>query len=530
MFRCDGAARPGPTRPRADPAPHLSVRSSANVSSHNFHGNQSYFRCCVHVETRGQALERGYFLVATSPDEASRWVADLRALAALEDPAPAPSPAAEPPAVKTSPVTPTLTPPAVKTRPRSASKPRTREPASSSSRPSRFDVAEDMREVLLSPGLTAPPTPVLITAPSRAFADASPADASPSSASTGGSTPRSASASSVRSGASRARSARAGSASGSGSGSGSESRPAASGPAAWFVGSNARLASSFASVAEEFSRSNDQARAQMLRASEMTREAMDAKDDAMAATRRLLEAEATVAREARGRADALQERLEEKAAALEKTRSDLARSAKELAHAREALATQREESARAAAVEREIRGSLAAAERRVEALAAERTAAAAEAHRLAAQLRRDLEEAGERALRAAADAQRAVEEERDKVAVLEEELRRRRGIRALFAKAPGRGKTPTPTGGSRFTGRIGDRASRGVESSARGSAPGSASSASVTEPLLGNGGATPEVTPAAAPRRLFEHGTAPASPAEVIDHLDSPGAHGCRQM
>ena len=111
MFRCDGAARPGPTRPRADPAPHLSVRSSANVSSHNFHGNQSYFRCCVHVETRGQALERGYFLVATSPDEASRWVADLRALAALEDPAPAPSPAAEPPAVKTSPVTPTLNPP-----------------------------------------------------------------------------------------------------------------------------------------------------------------------------------------------------------------------------------------------------------------------------------------------------------------------------------------------------------------------------------------------------------------------------------
>ena len=72
----------------------------------------------------------------------------------------------------------------------------------------------------------------------------------------------------------------------------------------------------------------------MLHASEMTREAMDAKDDAMAATRRLLEAEATVAREARGRADALQERLEEKAAALEKTRSDLARSAKELAHAR----------------------------------------------------------------------------------------------------------------------------------------------------------------------------------------------------
>ena len=418
----------------------------------------------------------------------------------------------------------------MKTRPRSASKPRTREPASSSSRPSRFDVAEDMREVLLSPGLTAPPTPVLITAPSRAFADASPRTP-----------PRRRRQRAVRrpgrrrlppfvralrGRVPRARARRPGLV----SGSGSESRPAASGPAAWFVGSNARLASSFASVAEEFSRSNDRARAQMLHASEMTREAMDAKDDAMAATRRLLEAEATVAREARGRADAPSERLEEKAAALEKTRSDLARSAKELAHAREALATQREESARAAAVERELRGASRrrnAAWRRSRRNAPRRRRRRTDSPRSSDAIS---EEAGERALRAAADAQRAVEEERDKVAVLEEELRRRRGIRALFAKAPGRGKTPTPTGGSRFTGRIGDRASRGVESSARGSAPGSASSASVTEPLLGNGGATPEVTPAAAPRRLFEHGTAPASPAEVIDHLDSPGAHGCRQM
>ena len=155
----------------------------------------------------------------------------------------------------------------------------------------------------------------------------------------------------------------------------------------------------------------------------------------------------------------------------------------------------------------------------MEALAAERTAAAAEAHRLAAQLRRDLEERAN-APSAAADAQRAVEEERDKVAVLEEELRRRRGIRALFAKAPGRGKTRRPPEDRGSRGGSGIER-RGAESSARGSA--GISLVRVrhrTAPRERRGDAGGDS--AAAPRRLFEHGTAGA-PAEVIDHLDSPG-------
>ena len=546
------------------PAPSRPPRS-VTISSHNFHGNVAYAESCVYVETRGN--ERGVFLVARTPEEAKRWVRDLAERVAAR-----------------APPTPELHRPARREEARARASP----PSALAS------VPREARLALLSPGLTAPPTPALVRGHHHQDArtpllasyrgpDASDAASDADSASparSSGGTSRAASASaSARTTTTTPRSR--GYFLGAGaSGSGKRGAGAAAGPASWFVGANTRLANTFEAVADEMARSTASADERAARMAEMAREAMAAKDAELGATRRLLTAESTAASEARKRADVLQTRLEERAAEAETFARDLAASAKacathemesrqrgakleearaeadrlarELVDARDAATNAEAENARRAAVERELRASLATAGERCEALAREKTALIAANEREVAELRADLQAAGARAIRAANDAEETLAREKKIVA----ELEKRQGWKGVFRGTIRGGATPRARAASapsplrnpfgvRSTRKSPTRRSGIPAASAAAAAAADASEAdeatsSSAAAAAADASAEPAAPPAAAEatpeaaaataRRLFEYGAAPASPAEVIEHLDSPGAHGCRQM
>ena len=527
------------------------------ISSHNFHGNVAYAESCVYVETRGN--ERGVFLVARTPEEAKRWVRDLAERVASR-----------------APPTPELHRPARREETRARASP----PSALAS------VPREARLALLSPGLTAPPTPSLVRGhhhqdartpllasyrgPDASDAASDADSASPARSSAGTSRAASASASARTTTTPRSRGYFLGA--GASGSAGKRGAGAAAGPASWFVGANTRLANTFEAVADEMARSTASADERAARMAEMAREAMAAKDAELGATRRLLTAESTAASEARKRADVLQTRLEERAAEAETFARDLAASAKacathemesrqrgakleearaeadrlarELVDARDAATNAEAENARRAAVERELRASLATAGERCEALAREKTALIAANEREVAELRADLQAAGARAIRAANDAEETLAREKKIVA----ELEKRQGWKGVFRGTIRGGATPraraasTPSPlrnpfGVRSTRKSPTRRS-GIPAAAAAAAAAAADASEADEatssaaeraapPAAAE--ATPEAAAATA-RRLFEYGAAPASPAEVIEHLDSPGAHGCRQM
>ena len=413
---------------------------SATVSSTNFHGDSDMKGCCVYLELG--TPWRAVFLVADSPAKADAFVNDVRMRAGL-DQSLATLPRAFTPAVKTKGAVPAM--------------------------------SQEAANALLAPGLTpvrAPATPspnasrqqpALRTPGSPLTVSAIANEASPAS-----------SAGSARSGLAND-SARTPSTANSGA-----SKKVGVG---WF--GKPSLASSIASVAEQFSKSTDLSQEKMNDMTRMMEGAMRAKDEQLSATNRLLEAECTVAREARGRADALQKRLEEKSAQLDRRTQELASekisasalrmkydsvretAEEETARADEAEAslarvrrelddavrelaetrqkaddTQRalmeegallqERHARAVATERELRESLDAAERRGDQLARE----TAELKQRAADLDQDLSNAEDRAVAAADKAAKELEAERKKVAELLHVVRTKRGFLGMFRKTP----------------------------------------------------------------------------------------------
>lgn len=413
---------------------------SATVSSTNFHGDSDMKGCCVYLELG--TPWRAVFLVADSPAKADAFVNDVRMRAGL-DQSLATLPRAFTPAVKTKGAVPAM--------------------------------SQEAANALLAPGLTpvrAPATPspnasrqqpALRTPGSPLTVSAIANEASPAS-----------SAGSARSGLAND-SARTPSTANSGA-----SKKVGVG---WF--GKPSLASSIASVAEQFSKSTDLSQEKMNDMTRMMEGAMRAKDEQLSATNRLLEAECTVAREARGRADALQKRLEEKSAQLDRRTQELASekisasalrmkydsvretAEEETARADEAEAslarvrrelddavrelaetrqkaddTQRalmeegallqERHARAVATERELRESLDAAERRGDQLARETT----ELKQRAADLDQDLSNAEDRAVAAADKAAKELEAERKKVAELLHVVRTKRGFLGMFRKTP----------------------------------------------------------------------------------------------
>ena len=413
---------------------------SATVSSTNFHGDSDMKGCCVYLELG--TPWRAVFLVADSPAKADAFVNDVRMRAGL-DQSLATLPRAFTPAVKTKGTVPAM--------------------------------SQEAANALLAPGLTpvrAPATPspnasrqqpALRTPGSPLTVSAIANEASPAS-----------SAGSARSGLAND-SARTPSTANSGA-----SKKVGVG---WF--GKPSLASSIASVAEQFSKSTDLSQEKMNDMTRMMEGAMRAKDEQLSATNRLLEAECTVAREARGRADALQKRLEEKSAQLDRRTQELASekisasalrmkydsvretAEEETARADEAEAslarvrrelddavrelaetrqkaddTQRalmeegallqERHARAVATERELRESLDAAERRGDQLARE----TAELKQRAADLDQDLSNAEDRAVAAADKAAKELEAERKKVAELLHVVRTKRGFLGMFRKTP----------------------------------------------------------------------------------------------
>ena len=413
---------------------------SATVSSTNFHGDSDMKGCCVYLELG--TPWRAVFLVADSPAKADAFVNDVRMRAGL-DQSLATLPRAFTPAVKTKGAVPAM--------------------------------SQEAANALLAPGLTpvrAPATPspnasrqqpALRTPGSPLTVSAIANEASPAS-----------SAGSARSGLAND-SARTPSTANSGA-----SKKVGVG---WF--GKPSLASSIASVAEQFSKSTDLSQEKMNDMTRMMEGAMRAKDEQLSATNRLLEAECTVAREARGRADALQKRLEEKSAQLDRRTQELASekisasalrmkydsvretaeeataradeaeaslarvrrelddAVRELAETRQkADDTQRalmeegallqERHARAVATERELRESLDAAERRGDQLARE----TAELKQRAADLDQDLSNAEDRAVAAADKAAKELEAERKKVAELLHVVRTKRGFLGMFRKTP----------------------------------------------------------------------------------------------
>ena len=413
---------------------------SATVSSTNFHGDSDRKGCCVYLELG--TPWRAVFLVADSPAKADAFVNDVRMRAGL-DQSLATLPRAFTPAVKTKGTVPAM--------------------------------SQEAANALLAPGLTpvrAPATPSPNASRQR------PAARDPSSPLT---VPAIANEASPASSAGSAR---------SGLANDSARTPSTANSGAskkvgvgWF--GKPSLASSIASVAEQFSKSTDLSQEKMNDMTRMMEGAMRAKDEQLSATNRLLEAECTVAREARGRADALQKRLEEKSAQLDRRTQELASekisasalrmkydsvretAEEETARADEAEAslarvrrelddavrelaetrqkaddTQRalmeegallqERHARAVAMERELRESLAAAERRGDQLARETT----ELKQRAADLDQDLANAEERAVAASAAAAKELEAERKKVAELLHAVRTKRGFLGMFRKTP----------------------------------------------------------------------------------------------
>ena len=386
---------------------------SATVSSTNFHGDSDMKGCCVYLELG--TPWRAVFLVADSPAKADAFVNDVRMRAGL-DQSLATLPRAFTPAVKTKGAVPAM--------------------------------SQEAANALLAPGLT----------PVRAPATPSPnASRQQPAARTPGSPLTVSAIANEASPASSAGSARSGLA------NDSTRTPSTANSGAskkvgvgWF--GKPSLASSIASVAEQFSKSTDLSQEKMNDMTRMMEGAMRAKDEQLSATNRLLEAECTVAREARGRADALQKRLEEKSAQLDRRTQELASekisasalrmkydsvretAEEETARADEAEAslarvrrelddavrelaetrqkaddTQRalmeegallqERHARAVATERELRESLDAAERRGDQLARE----TAELKQRAADLDQDLSNAEDRAVAAADKAAKELE-------------------------------------------------------------------------------------------------------------------------
>ena len=413
---------------------------SATVSSTNFHGDSDRKGCCVYLELG--TPWRAVFLVADSPAKADAFVNDVRMRAGL-DQSLATLPRAFTPAVKTKGAVPAM--------------------------------SQEAANALLAPGLT----------PVRAPATPSPnASRQQPAARTPGSPLTVSAIANEASPASSAGSARSGLA------NDSTRTPSTANSGAskkvgvgWF--GKPSLASSIASVAEQFSKSTDLSQEKMNDMTRMMEGAMRAKDEQLSATNRLLEAECTVAREARGRADALQKRLEEKSAQLDRRTQELASekisasalrmkydsvretAEEETARADEAEAslarvrrelddavrelaetrqkaddTQRalmeegallqERHARAVAMERELRESLATAERRGDQLARETT----ELKQRAADLDQDIAIAEERAVAASAAAAKELEAERKKVAELLHALRTKRGFLGVFRKTP----------------------------------------------------------------------------------------------
>lgn len=413
---------------------------SATVSSTNFHGDSDRKGCCVYLELG--TPWRAVFLVADSPAKADAFVNDVRMRAGL-DQSLATLPRAFTPAVKTKGTVPAM--------------------------------SQEAANALLAPGLT----------PVRAPATPSPNASRQRPAARDPSSPLTVSAiANEASPASSAGSARSGLANDSArTPSTANSGASKKVGVGWF--GKPSLASSIASVAEQFSKSTDLSQEKMNDMTRMMEGAMRAKDEQLSATNRLLEAECTVAREARGRADALQKRLEEKSAQLDRRTQELASekisasalrmkydsvretAEEETARADEAEAslarvrrelddavrelaetrqkaddTQRalmeegallqERHARAVAMERELRESLAAAERRGDQLARETT----ELKQRAADLDRDLANAEERAVAASAAAAKELEAERKKVAELLHAVRTKRGFLGMFRKTP----------------------------------------------------------------------------------------------
>ena len=413
---------------------------SATVSSTNFHGDSDRKGCCVYLELG--TPWRAVFLVADSPAKADAFVNDVRMRAGL-DQSLATLPRAFTPAVKTKGAVPAM--------------------------------SQEAANALLAPGLT----------PVRAPATPSPnASRQQPAARTPGSPLTVSAIANEASPASSAGSARSGLANDSArTPSTANSGASKKVGVGWF--GKPSLASSIASVAEQFSKSTDLSQEKMNDMTRMMEGAMRAKDEQLSATNRLLEAECTVAREARGRADALQKRLEEKSAQLDRRTQELASekisasalrmkydsvretAEEETARADEAEAslarvrrelddavrelaetrqkaddTQRalmeegallqERHARAVATERELRESLDAAERRGDQLARE----TAELKQRAADLDQDLSNAEDRAVAAADKAAKELEAERKKVAELLHAVRTKRGFLGMFRKTP----------------------------------------------------------------------------------------------
>ena len=418
---------------------------SATVSTTNFHGDAEMKGCCVYLELG--TPWRTVFLVADSPSDAKAFVKDVRIRAGL-DATLAALPRALTPAMKAKGGDP--------------------------------EMSEEAAIALLAPGLT----------PVRAPATPSPAAARPTAAAITPSSPLTvsaiadevspaSSAGSARSSGARAN-ANANTPSSADSAASGASRKERTG---WF--GKPSLASSIASVAEQFSKSTDLSQEKMNDMTRMMEGAMRAKDEQLSATNRLLEAECTVAREARGRADALQKRLEEKSAHLDRRTQELANEKisssalrmkydsvretadEEASRADEAEAslarvrreaedlvreltetrqkaddTQRalmeegallqERHVKAVATERELRESLASAERRGDVLARE----TAELKQHVAGLNGDLSIAEERAVAAAAAAAKELEAEREKTAELLHVVRTKRGFLGMFRKTP----------------------------------------------------------------------------------------------
>ena len=413
---------------------------SATVSSTNFHGDSDMKGCCVYLELG--TPWRAVFLVADSPAKADAFVNDVRMRAGL-DQSLATLPRAFTPAVKTKGAVPAM--------------------------------SQEAANALLAPGLT----------PVRAPATPSPnASRQQPAARTPGSPLTVSAIANEASPASSAGSARSGLANDSArTPSTANSGASKKVGVGWF--GKPSLASSIASVAEQFSKSTDLSQEKMNDMTRMMEGAMRAKDEQLSATNRLLEAECTVAREARGRADALQKRLEEKSAQLDRRTQELASekisasalrmkydsvretAEEETARADEAEAslarvrrelddavrelaetrqkaddTQRalmeegallqERHARAVATERELRESLDAAERRGDQLARE----TAELKQRAADLDQDRSNAEDRAVAAADKAAKELEAERKKVAELLHVVRTKRGFLGMFRKTP----------------------------------------------------------------------------------------------
>lgn len=521
----------------------------AFVSSVNFHGNKSYAGRCVCLERKHADPEsdasREVFLVAATRADANEWVAKVRALVAERNPIDTDD------AIRLSPVAAPPTPALVNERdPRRA-------PASASSSASAASASAASSSFSSDAGTPVLKNLELSNASRSAFeatSDTAANDADAPSAR-------------VASVASRSRTTPR--ADGAGDASLSSAR--------WFDFTKSGTKTTFPSRrhlarssaenskldAEELQATASATHAQMAHVREMAREAREAKDAELRATRESVAGARAAAAEARRRADVTQTRLEEKAAEAASLRREL-----EDVKAAAALAAElaRARLARADALEHTLNARLAAAEARGDALAEARDAAEAAGTQAADALRADLHAAGVSALRAATEAEASLDAARRRVEALEREkleLERLRGWKGVFARGARKKtqkKTQTREGFSfsveNFENRndaplLADAPSSSEGFAARGEHH-RASSSSAPRGYRGNGGgsarsgggfvaaataasapadaSTPEAA-ATARRRLFEYGlVAPPTPADILQTLDSPGAHGCRQM